>query len=164
MNYDKELIDCLNENRDFLKECFGDVSDEELLELLRKDREEEVKRTNYIEDITNRGFAIIYTERQREWEKAVHDHLRKVTYAIYLDTTLEVMEWLDSGMDCNEAIIMANEKFGHNWVYALDIITRLSKRGVEFYRAYNKDIDDSDEYYLNRILEENEKLKIEKEL
>ncbi len=115
-------------------------------------REEEAKRRREYEERTKReeeeaiakipswierGKALIYPERLKEWEECVEIRAGDLYHGIELDDALTLMEKLESGAPIEEVIKIFEEQnhSGASASIVRSIILTFSKRGPEFYKS-----------------------------
>lgn len=112
-----------------------------------------------------KGNELIYPERQRAWKKCVKQRAFDEFYGKDLDNALEVMKALNEGKSTQEALIFMLRALQtpKKWTTVLNIVTVFSKRGPEFYRSFNNNIDRKTLKDLEKLEKENAKYAIKHE-
>lgn len=115
------------------------------------------KRNKKVLEWQKKGETLIYPQRKSSWYRCVERRANDLFYGHELINAIEVMESLEKGEDIKTAIRIAEkaEHSGASWFITLGIVTNFSKRGPEFYRANNKNIEPEIERLLQKIENDN---------
>ncbi len=125
------------------------------LENLRKERLAAIQKAKEnIPSWIERGKALIFPERQADWEKCVRTHANSIYNGEDLDAALKVMEVLENGATIEEAKQVLKEQDFEPAV--LQILFLFSSRGPELFEsaAYWK-LSDKDKEIIEAKKQEN---------
>lgn len=103
----------------------------------KKEKIAEQKAKDSIPSWIERGQALIFPERYKEWEQCVQAHATDLYHGMDLDSALEIMEALDKGASMEEAKKMLDGQ-GHSDMSASmvrNMIFAFSSQGPEFWEA-----------------------------
>ena len=119
--------------------------------------QDELEALKKIPDWQRRGYALIYPQQKKEWDKCVKARASDLYFGSDLENALEIMESLAKDGDMEKAyqIYQDANHSGMSASVVISIVASFSDKGTQFYRyAYAKEgvkLDIEDEKYLRKI-------------